>query len=401
MILTVAAALAVVGPQLTRLPNGIPVIVETTGRDLVSFQVLVRADDLTAIEAGAAETMAAALLGETENYSLRELRRLAWAIGGSITSEWAGDCIRLEVSTTRDRLNPAAALISDALRKPVFGAEALARGRQLSQHHQSWLDRTPPLRDIRASLAKRDLAPSPVTQLSQAQALALHAKVFRPERVSIAVVGDTTADAVGKALGASLGLWESKPAERMSALRADSPNKDGQFHSALATVEGPMPKESEFAAWVVACASVGEGKHSLLNRRYRVHRGLSYITGCNFTFREKSSYCTFYVSWHGEKNEVADLVEAVSSYRPGEAEVSRAKAFTAGRYLVGGSTETGQMGAFATDHSRPSSRAFWLAWWEMKGAGISRDHAFPDLVRTLTPEQVTAACAAWLPSAKP
>ncbi|MDQ2985674.1 MAG: insulinase family protein [Armatimonadota bacterium] len=401
MILAATVALALAGPQLTRLPNGIPVIVETTGKDLVSFQVLVRTDDLTAIESGAIETMASALFGETENYSLRELRRLAWAVGGSVTSVWAGDCLRLEIATTSDRLNPAAALMSDALRRPVFAPGALDQARLTNQSHQAWLDRTPPLRAIRTNLARRDIAPLPVTSLTKAQAVALHAKVFRPERVSIAVVGDTTAEAVAKALGASLGLWEPKEVARTPPLRPDSTGKTGEFHTALATVEGPKASESGFAAWVVACISVGEGKQSLLNRKYRIDRGLSYITGSYFTFRDKASYCTFYVSWSGDKSAVTDLVQTVAAHRPAEQEIARAKALTAGRYLVGGPTEVVQMGAFSTDHSTRSSRAFWLAWWEMKGAGIGRDSAFPGTVRSLTPEQVTAACAAWLTTATP
>ena len=66
-------------------------VVETNASATVTVQVLVDIDDLTPTEAGAAEFMAAALFGETENYSLRELRRLAWSIGGSVASESAGD----------------------------------------------------------------------------------------------------------------------------------------------------------------------------------------------------------------------------------------------------------------------------------------------------------------------
>ena len=66
-MISALVATALLGPQLTRLPNGIPVIVDTRARDLVTIQVVVRTDDLPPLEAGGAETMARALFGETEN----------------------------------------------------------------------------------------------------------------------------------------------------------------------------------------------------------------------------------------------------------------------------------------------------------------------------------------------
>lgn len=387
------AVLAIAGPQLTRLPNGIPVIVQTTADKLVAVEVLVRTDDLSPIEAGAVETLAGALLGETENYSLNELRRLAWAVGGSITTSSAGDCLRLSITTSPDRLNPTAALISDALRKPAFTPESLVAARLANRAHQDWIDRTPPLRDIQAILTKRGLAPVPVTSLTREQALALHVKVFRPERVAIAVVGNITPEAVSKALGSSLGLWQGSEAQRMQALRPDPPRKPAVFTTALATLEGPPAKSDDFAAWLVACVAFAEGKGSFLNQEYRVKQGLNYLIGSALTFREGASYCTFYVASSGEP--VGAL--PISSFRPSTDAIRRAKAYLAGRYAVGGPTEIGRIGGFSAGHETQVMTAFWLAWWEMRGAGIERDAKFADMVGAVTDEEVLAACAAWKP----
>ena len=394
MILAIAVA-AAVGPQLTRLPNGIPVIVDSAGTNTVSIQVLVRTDDLTPNELGAAETLVGALFGETENYSLRELRRLAWSIGGSVAAESAGDCLRLEITTSADRLRPTAAFISDALRRPAFTQLSLDEAREAAVRREEWLDRTPPLRDIRIALADKGIGPIAVTRLSAEQAKALHAKVFRPERIAIAVVGNTTTDAVATIFGASLGHWQSGEPPRLPILRPDPPRKAIGFHTATVTVRGPVPKHADYPAWAVACTAFGEGKSGFLNRKYRVQEGVSYVLGSHFTFAARSSYCTFYVSWTGS-NGVADLPETLKAFKPNAEDIERAKAYLAGRYAVGGPTEVGRIGGFSVGHETDASRAFWLAWWELKGAGISRDGSFPKSVGEVTHEGVLKAIDSWL-----
>jgi predicted Zn-dependent peptidase len=361
----------------------------------VQIEVLVRADDLNSVETGAVETLAGALLGETENYSLNELKRLAWAVGGSISTTFAGDCVRLSITTSPERLNPTAALISDALRKPAFTPESLASAQLAARGHQDWVDRTPPLRDLFTSLSKRDLAPTPLTTLTREQAVALHSKVFRPERVAIAVVGDITVESASKALGASLGLWGAPEAPRAPAFSPDPPRKASAFQSAIATVEGPTVKAQDYVPWLIACIAFAEGKGSFLNQEFRVRTGQSYLHGGFLTFRSEATFCTFFVSSSGDA--VAGLSELVIGFRPSPEAIRRAKAFLAGRYLVGGPTESGRVSGFSAGHETQVMQAFWLAWWEMRGVGIKRDAQFAEMVVAATDEEVLAARAAWKP----
>jgi predicted Zn-dependent peptidase len=387
------ASVFLAGPHLTRLPNGIPVIVDAGTGEAVSIQVLVRTDDLAPLELGAAETLASALLGETENYSLQELRRLAWSVGGSIVCESAGDCIRLEVSTTRDRLRPAAAFISDTLRNPTFKHQALAAARSARLRFQDWVDRTPPLRAVRTEWSRKGIGPSDVGSLTAEQARALHSKVFRPDRVAIAVVGTVNSEDFASILGASLGHWQPNDLGRSEPLRADAPRPSPSFAASAVTVKGPSPTAKEFAAWVTACVVIAEGKLSFLNRKYRMEAGRTYVLGSAFTFREGASYCTFYVS--GSETAPGDLKDSVRAFVPTEGDIVRARAYLAGRYLVGGPTDVGYLGAFSTGHDTDSSRAFWLAWWELKGAGIQRDATFTDSVSKVTDEAVIDVCRTW------
>jgi predicted Zn-dependent peptidase len=374
---------------LTRLPNGIPVVVETNASATVTVQVLVDIDDLMPTEAGAAEFMAAALFGETENYSLRELQRLAWSIGGSVVSESAGDCLRLQVTTTRDRLRPAAAFISDALRRPSFSPEVLADARRSESNRHSWIDRTPPLRDIRTQLAQLGHGPANVFTLSQDQARALHAKVVRPERVAIGVVGGVSADDVATIFGASLGHWQAEETPRaLPAIQAEAREALG-FDTALATLVGPAPNSPQFAAWMTACIALGEGKLGRLHQTFRLSNSI-YVLGSYFTFREKRTYCTFYVALTVDPPQ-DELSKTVGRFEATEAETQRAKAYLAGRYQVGGPTEIGRFGAFSIGHETEAARAFWLAWWELRGAGFNKDSSFLSEVQALSHDSVANA----------
>jgi predicted Zn-dependent peptidase len=386
-------ALAAVGPQLTRLPNGIPVVVETNASATVTVQVLVDIDDLTPTEAGAAEFMAAALFGETENYSLRELQRLAWSIGGSVASESAGDCLRLQVTTTRDRLRPTAAFISDALRRPSFSPEALADARRSESNRHNWIDRTPPLRDIRTQLAQQGHGPANVFSLNQEQAKALHAKVVRPERVAIGVVGAVSADDVATIFGASLGHWRAEETPRsVPAIQTQARGASG-IYTALATLVGPTPNSPYFAAWMTACIALGEGKLGRLHQTFRLSSSI-YVLGSYFTFREKRTYCTFYVASTVDPRQ-DELNKTVGRFEPTEAETQRAKAYLAGRYQVGGPTEIGRFGAFSIGHETEAARAFWLAWWELRGAGFNKDASFLNEIQALSHDSIANVIREW------
>lgn len=383
---------AVAAPQLIRLPNGIPVVVESTADRLVSIQALVRADDLTPEQAGGLEFLSGALFGETENYSLRELRNLAWIAGGSVEAAWAGDCLRLEITTTPDRLRPAAALLSEVLRKPLLTPSALSEARLLAKRRFERILATPPLSDVRAALTAQGLGAAPIDSLTEQQARGLM-PLITPNRTAIGVVGAVSPDTVGEVFGASLGHWRASDTQGLPALKPVM--RTPQRLARVVTAAGPGIDEPDFAAWIVACVAVGEGKTSALNRKFRQEMGAAYLVGTVFAFRSSKSACALYVG--GREN---SPLKVVTDSVPTDADVDRAKAYAAGRYEVGGVAEAGTVAAFAVGHETAAHRAFWHAWWQLHGAPISRDQTFAQELRSVTPEQARAAHVKWLTQAK-
>ena len=395
MIATLASvAMAIVSPQLTRLPNGIPIVVEQQSQPYVFIQVLVKANDLSPTELGALEIVSAALFGETTNFSLRELKKLAWSAGGGISSTFAGDCVRLQLTTTKDRLAPAASLINEALRNPTFDDGILQKAISANKLHQQQIDRTVPLREIRNALALKKIGPASVGEISREYATALHLKVFRPGRIFIAAVGPVTPESIATALGGTLGNWQPQRPREPIGFKADERRSTSIFETALVTVRGPSPREAAFPAWLVACVAVGEGKRGLLNKVFRVDRGLSYVLGQTITARDNASYATFYVSTETGKRP-SDLLQIIKSAPLLPADVQRAKALAIGRYKVGGIGEISFPESFANDHRTPSSRAFWLAWWEMQGESFSKDKALLSEIEKVSDDEVASVRSMW------
>ena len=383
-------------PQLSRLGNGIPVIVlQTPGSGLLTIQALIRTDDLSPAELGELEYFSGALFGETESFSLQQFRRLAWLLGGHVTAEPAGDVFRLEISTDKNYLQPAVSFLVDAIRRPLFSAAALKDGERAYREFQETIDTAPPFRSILNRAKELGIGPALVQAPTEAQARALHLKVFRPERMAIAVVGDVESETIVRTLSATLGGWEPELPERVRppALKKESPAVD--FAASMAVISGPTPKDSEFAAWMVFCTLLAKGKGSILGHQSREIEGSSYLSGLTLLFRvDKSFAMPVTVPIPGSIG--IQLRELIEKAPITDAAVVRAKAFLLGQYKVG-ELQSLRMGAFAQGHSSPSEQSFWLAWWELHSS-YKMDAGFMEDVGKVAAEQIRGSANKWLSS---
>lgn len=394
MIVALVAAAVLSGPQLTRLSNGIPVIVHQRPDSLsVTLQALVRLDDLNPAELAEAEVVAGALFGETDSFSLQEFQRLAWSIGGNVSAEVSGDCLRVEVTTVKSHLHPAISFLTDALRRPTFNRGALEDGHRYRDRLHTFISQNPPFLGVRSLLASLSAGPAYVRQVSAGRAKALHQRYVRPERMAVAVVGDVAPESIATALS-SLGGWTPDLPGRMTLAKGEKWGSADRFDSSIVAARGPKAGASDFPAWMTYCATVAQGKGSAISKEFRDKRGWSYIQGVVFSFRAAESLAAFYVSYSyaaDTKARTAELAAFLKSLTIDESAVNRAKAFLAGRYAVGRSESAMRLGAFTHGHIAPNEQAFWSAWWELKGAELGMDARFPELVKAITLDDVRNA----------
>ncbi|MCH8275047.1 MAG: insulinase family protein [Armatimonadetes bacterium] len=403
--------LALAAPQLIRLDNGIPVIVDPDlGNGLVAIQALIRADDLNAEELGALELVVESLLVETEQFSVRRLRRLAWYVGGLVDVTLVGGVVCIEITTETSHFGPAVTLLSSVLTRPRFTPEGLAAAAVRIADTRSRAVRNPlshPLRQFRAELGT---GPRPVEGFGAESAAALHKRVFRPERVAIGVVGDVEPEAAARRLSGSLGSWMPEPASRTALRLRPAPVRlSGKMEAAMAAFRGPKLSDPRFPAWLTLAYAVGRGKGALVNGRFREELGWAYVTGITFSFRRDGTTAIAYALFQAsglEAKEIADRRRVLAQVLRGAGErltdeqIERAKAFLIGQYAVGRGSGDGRPAAFSQGHSRASERAYWLAWWELSGTGFRMDERFPELVAGVSPSEVREAARRWLSEVK-
>ncbi len=386
------AALAV-SPELIRLANGIPLIVDfREDSSLVTLVALARCDDQPADRLAALEVACRAVMRETQTFSTQRLRYLSWLVGGRVEVELANDTVRFEVTTAPSHFSLAATLLSEVTQRVSFGYASLEKASAdvaRDQDSRATMPWYPGVREFRGELG---IGPRGPVGLTPAVASALWQEVVRPERMSLAVVGAMPTEAVVSRLSASFGLWEPVPAPGFRVPRGRHQAEQARPHaSIMAAVRGPNVESDRFAAWLVYCTSIGWGAGSVLHSTIRNQQGWAYQTGCALTLRKTESHAIFYFTYlkgpdPAERRDELNRLLRAATETLDQASVNRAKALLAGQYEVSLGGPEGIV-PFGQGHVAEWDSAFWLAWWELRG-GHSRDTKFVEEIRAVTLEQV-------------
>lgn len=382
-------ALLAAAAQLTRLGNGIPIVVEPrTNGGLVCVQALVDASDLTPEQLGGLEYVVACLLRESERLSVSELRALADRSGGAIESELTRDCVRIEITVPATHLSHAALLLGETLRRTKFTEEGIAWAERKMARERADLRSLAHLAGIREVLAGAGCGPVDVERPKAGDAAALYAKVFRPERTAVGVVGDVSADDATRSLAGSLSTWEGGGAResRFRKAKGQGGHPDGYVTAAWVR-KGPSVKGAEFPGWLLEVTALGRGKSSPLAKMVRRDGAWSYASGLSLTLRRSESVAVFFATFRGGDESAAErseqmrvgLERELAALDKGR-RLAAAKAL-AGFLAVGVAQADGRVGAFNQGMRGPRERAFWLAWGELRGLGFRFADEFPEVAR--------------------
>lgn len=368
-------------PQLITFGNGLPVIVDyDPDSPFVTLVSLSRCDDQSPDRLLALEIACRAIMRETQTFSTQRLQYLSWIVGGRVEAELAGDTVRIEITTAPSHFSLAATLLSELTQRASFSQEALAEATkdlQKDLERRELMPWYPSVREFRGDLG---VGPRGPIHMRTDVTRALWQHVVRPDRTAIAVVGGVPPSDVERRLSSSFGLWELDPAPGFRIPRGQfEPNPVRRHATVMAVVEGPPVTSNRFAAWLVYCGAVGWGTGSKMHRVIRNELGWAYQTGSSLTIRHDKSYAIFHFTFVrtpslGEREETLKelLVAAERSIR--ESDVDRAKSLLIGQYLVGSGGPEGIV-PFGQGHVAVWDRAYWLAWWQLRG-GFERDARF-------------------------
>jgi zinc protease len=355
-------------------------------------------------EAGVAHLLAELFSKGTQQRSGQEFLWALETLGAQFQAGAEPDVLRLAVSCPQRNFLATLDLILELLQAPTVSSEAFHQVQQQTLTHLEAVADSPfehtwclfhrtlfgnhPY--ARLSLGTKESVAS--SHLASVQRF--HARTFRPDKLTVALVGNIPDSLRQEALT----RWEAWTAPATSSggipalNRPTLPTEPCQAWEEATRQQtmiflgwlGPRAHDTDYPAGKVLQALLGGGMGSRLFRRVRNELGLAYSVSCLFPTRMGGG--PFLALAGVEPGKAAEALAAITS----EIAAVRAGAFSTAELQRAVSYVTGQ---FALEHDATLKQANLLAWYEAIGLEAEFDARFPDLVRRVTDREVMATAA--------
>jgi zinc protease len=404
-----AVAEAAPPPPVTRqvLPNGLTVVVrEDATVGVMAAALHVRAGSLfeTADTAGVTHFLQRVMLRGTKRYSALTLTEAIEDLGGSLDA--AGDVEYGEVSGTALARNwePLLQLMAEVALRPTLPPEEIERERRLILSAIQARGDTPfqrafdsVLNDLYGahpyawpSVGRRES----VERISGEMLRAHYAAVYRPDRMVLAVSGNVPAARVVRvaerlfrdvpAAKAPTPVSVTDAAPRGGRRLVERPVQQAQV---LVGYLGPSLLQPDYAAARVLGTVLGGGMSGRLFRELREQRGLAYSVGMLGSFRTGPSFLVGYLGTAPPNVDAAEAgmlaeIERMRGEPVTERELAGAKA-----YLLGN---------LAMDRRTSARHAWYMAFFEVIGAGWDFPERYARMVEAVTPADVARVAQRYL-----
>ncbi|MCX6362126.1 MAG: pitrilysin family protein [Armatimonadetes bacterium] len=343
------------------------------------------------------------LFGDNLNLSKAAVRQAVYATGGDLSCTWNEQGVAISCVTTPDRFEDALYVIAQALKNAEMDAESVAAAKRTILASLRAEAANP---DAVATAAAREAlfpnspygrprieADAALRRLARADVLRCYQTWFRPERCSIAVVGDVTATRARRALENYLVDFERQPVPRSFVAEA-KPSSDPARRAitmrsgtrlVMTLLPAPPPASDDFPAALTLTALLGGGKGSRMFRELREAEGIGYALGAECRWQAAGNQIVASVeappAEAARAEEILDgVVAGLVARPPGEAELERARRFASGAYRLA--------------HERVSDRARHLAVWAGTTLGASADGALGARIAKVTAEDVVRVARA-------
>jgi predicted Zn-dependent peptidase len=286
-------------------------------------------------------------------------------LGAELAAGASWDETTVWLSVPSERLEPALAILADAVRRPTFPAEELDRvRRELLTEFLQWRDE--PEAIARVAFARAIYGEHPygrvtegseafVKSAARAELERFHRSFFVPANATIVAAGDIGAAKLQSLLEAAFGSWSGAgehppavpPAPQVRGRLiwiVDVPDA-AQSEIRIGRV-GPPRSTPEYFPLIVANTMLGGSFASRLNQNLREQHGYTYGAGSGFDFRLSTGPFAASAAVQTDKtaSALSEFFKELEGIRKpaGEDEISRARNYLALRYPRGFET-TGQL----------------------------------------------------------
>ena len=405
----IPGAAAAQPPGITRhlLPNGMTVIVrENPAAPVVTASLQVRAGSRfeTPEMAGITNFLLRTMIRGTSRRSATELAEAAEEIGGSLDASGEVESAEIRGEALARQWEGLLGLIAEVALEPSFPGEEIERERRLILSQIKTRAETPFTLSLDALL--RELygshpsawpglgLPSAVGRFARGELVAHYRAVFQAERVVLAVSGQVSH---ARVVRTSERLFAKLPRSGAGEVGAAAPatpvgarrvlERPAQQAQVLVGYLGPGLSDPAYPAVRVLGAVLGGGMAGRLFVELREKRGLAYALGVLIPFRTGPSFFVTHLGTAPENSAAAEAgllaeLERIRQAPVGREELARAKA-----YLLGN---------FALDRRTNARQAWYLAFFEVIGAGWDFPERYAQALDAVTAADVEAAAQRFL-----
>jgi predicted Zn-dependent peptidase len=408
LLLTAVPAAAAELPVARRvLPNGMTVLVrEDRGVGVVAASLQVRAGSLFETEATAGITnfLQRVLLRGTEKRSARAVAETAEELGGSLDASGEVESAEVRAAAIARQWEPLLALLAEVVLEPTFPAAEIERERSLLLGQlQTRADNPFPrafdtaLRDVYGAhpyawpaLGRRES----VSQVTREALVAHYRTIYRPDRIVLAVSGNVpsaeviaAAERLFRRLPAAAGAPSAPSVEPTPRSEPRVVEREARQAQVLVGFLAPPLAHADYAPVRVLAMVLGGGMSSRLFVELRDRRGLAYSVGVLATARTGPALFAPYLGTTPASADAAlagvlGEVARIRTQPVDEREVGRAKA-----YLLGN---------IAMDRRTSARQAWYLAFYELVGAGWDWPQRFARAVDAVTAEDLARVAQRYL-----
>lgn len=411
LAMPVAAAAAPETTAVTRhvLPNGMTVLIRESRVARVvaaSLQVAAGSVSETRETAGITSFVHRVMVRGTGRHSATQLAEAAEDLGGSVSGSSDAEHAEIHGRALAQHWDALLTLMADVAISPAFREDEIERVRRLMLADiQARADR--PLASAMDALMRDLYGRHPyglplagtrdsIAAMSRQALVAQYQRIYRPDRMVLAVSGDVIRGDVLKRVERLFGRLERTPLDPAPEPEPPIPTRQRRVIEQPArqaqVVVGyltPAFGDADYAASKVLAAVLGSGTSGRIFRELRERQGLAYALGVSNPSRRGPAAFVAHIGTEAPNIAAAEAgirteIDRARAEPPTADELERAKAYI--------------LGTLAMDRRTNSRQAWYLAFYELIGVGWDFPSRYAASIEAVTADAVLAAARRYLTS---
>ncbi|OGI30374.1 MAG: hypothetical protein A2287_01950 [Candidatus Melainabacteria bacterium RIFOXYA12_FULL_32_12] len=383
------------------LDNNMTLITEKNdSNEIISLSIFVKGGDLLVAQPGLQDILAATLMKGTKSRNALEISKELENSGIIIAPSSEADYFEIKLKSTASDFNKALEILADIINNPVFNPEYIEKAK-IDTVQGIKESRDTPLSYAFENFTKKMYPNHPygyvgevieknINKVNREDLVKFHDEYFIPENMVISVSGNIdTNDLISKLQtyfpkqeGKKINInelktsYKAKEQNQLSIIKKDT--------TAASMVLGwpvtGITQDKEYASLKIINGLLGNGLSSRLFVNLREKQGLAYVVSSAYPSRLDNSFFVLYIGTKPEnikavKEGFLNEIKRIKTEPISKKELDEVKQKLIGQFAL--SQETNQ------------EKAHNLGWFEVTGKGFKYNYEFPDLINSITAEDIT------------